>query len=199
VCTDENTIKVCQAARDFFYFKKGTWWVYKEQLTGATDSIWVSEDNVVVENGSNSAKRTCHCGWGKCQENIQVRFENKAHNKDSNENMYVYIIGTDLSDGITHVDEINGASEYLFVQLLRATFNEECHPISLNIDSRQNEKIDSINVLGVTYKEVIHSHYTSSSHSSDWLLEGWYAKNFHLVKFRDSKGTWELEKCNIVQ
>src|SRR4051812_32716322 len=80
VCTDKNTVKLCQAAKDFFFFKKGSWWVYKEQLTGVTDSVWVSEDSDIKENESASAKRACNCGWGKCDESLQVRFENKTYN-----------------------------------------------------------------------------------------------------------------------
>jgi hypothetical protein len=199
VCTDENTKKVCQAAKDFFYFKKGSWWVYKEQITGATDSVWVSEDSQMRDNPSNSAKRTCHCGWGECQESQVVKFESQKYNNTTNEYIFAYEIGAHLSDAKTEVDEGHGTMDYFYQEAVRVMFDENCSPEDLDVDSHHNEKLDSIEVAGTIYREIIHSFYTSASHNPDWLIEAWYAKKFHLVKFRDSKGTWELEKCNIVQ
>src|SRR5690349_4750455 len=72
-CTEENTIKMPKHAWDFLIFKQGSWWVYKEEKTGARDSVWVSRfvrnlDDAEQEN------RACACNIDSCLEKVRLAF-----------------------------------------------------------------------------------------------------------------------------
>lgn len=41
VCTAQNTVYVPKDMKDRFFFKEGSYWIYKNLATSETDSIWV--------------------------------------------------------------------------------------------------------------------------------------------------------------
>ncbi len=42
-CTEANTVKLPQDAIDRFFFKTGSYWIYKDSLSNLTDSFWLNE------------------------------------------------------------------------------------------------------------------------------------------------------------
>jgi hypothetical protein len=196
VCTDKNTYKIHPRALDFFFFKEGSWWVYEERTFGYRDSIWAARDQIKSVNPPNSGKRTCKCGWGHCVQEANTYFENEKFNLNTTGGfLFAYNLGVAPFD--QSVEIIDDGGTYFTSEYKRWVVKNGV--ITSGSDKIQLEALDSILVNGTLYKDIIHTWYEDPGSANDWLLEAWYAKNFHLVKFRDSKGIWELQKCNIIQ
>ena len=196
VCTDANTIRSPQEALDYFYFKKGTWWLYQEDSTGLTDSIWVSED---LRNSDNlaSLKYHCGCGYGKCVENIIITLENRIHN--SSNGTFLIKMGPTSSLTLGNAD-IGEYSDFYFLASGRRLKYQNYHHTQQTDNGAVIEDIDSLNVKGQVFKNLVHLYYPNQNNIPDWLHEAWYAKNIYLVKYRRFDGTnWSLIDYHIVK
>jgi hypothetical protein len=197
VCTDQNTIKVSEPALDYFFFKEGTWWVYREINTNETDSVWVTRNSESRDN-LYQLKADCHCGKGKCTQNIRYQIEDSAHNdKNSTGFLYGYLLGAFLAENKTDIEEVAGGS-YFFPNGVRMLYDEDLRKF-VSASDFQVENLDSVTLNGVVYENVLHGFYAKKS-VPDWLNEGWYAPNLNLVKYTKSDGsTWELINYHIVK
>lgn len=197
-CTEKNTIKVIQHARDFFYFKQGSWWVYEEETTKLRDSIWVEKtaENTYVPEGG--IQRTCNCGWGKCEEKLGVRFVNKNHNKTNNDRLFGYGIMSDIVEEGTAIRSSGG--HYFSLSDIRLAYDKHGNIVEPLPFDASLERINSMQIEGKTYEDIIRIYYQEGKGDGDWLEEGFFAKNIHLIKYRRSDSTtWNLVKYNIVK
>ena len=196
-CTDANTVKSPKDALDYFYFKEGTWWLYREDSTGLTDSVWVSHSTMNSENPT-SLKRACGCGHGKCVQNILIIFENRLHNSSLGEHL------NGISIGPTNFDPTQGdvteGSDYCFLGSgVRMSFLYS-HFKSPTDQGSILENLDSIKVAGHFFKNIIHQYYPNQNNIPDWLHESWYARGIYLIKYKKYDGTnWSLIDYHIVK
>lgn len=200
-CKESNTIKLPQHAKDYFYFKVGSWWVYICSSNGKRDSIWVSDAGISNEK-YKADKKDCDYGWGNCFEDMHVNFKSNISEALGKLGFIDYkATYAEMESGYRHVDfrevyRINDVYPgYKFDYLEKNNYKVES---SLGA---KLENIDSINVLGVTYKEVLKYHFPNKKNPPDWVYEVYYAKNIQLIRFRlrSDSSLWELEKYNIVK
>lgn len=197
VCTDKNTVKIAQHAKDYFYFKEGTWWVYEEENSQIRDSIWLTDGSRHFENPWEY-KKYCHCNKGKCIEAAYLTFENAQYNGSTGiECLYRYTITAGFTEGKAGVSGGNG-TKYFNTYESRLRY-ENGLPASPTEAGGIVENLPSINIKGKEFKEIMHIYYPQEG-VQDWLQEAWYAKNIYLVKFRlNDNTTWNLVKYNIVK
>lgn len=89
VCTTQNTVLVPQDLKDRFFFKEGTYWIYKNIASNETDSLWVVLGNVETISVDNK-----NYGYikNKCYERFVTTVKNKQFNNDLYYNVYAIII-----------------------------------------------------------------------------------------------------------
>lgn len=193
VCTDANTNKPVQHAMDYFYFKKGTWWVYEKEGTLELDSIWIMNDTSYKEN-LVTQKRECKCGKGKCVISYSIKFANIQHKTNTNP-LYVIGISSTLFEDKTIIGEDEGIS------FLGSGFRVEYENYNYKSPTEQGailETLDSILIKGNTFKDIFHQYYPFTDNIPDWLHEAWYAKNIYLVRYKKYDGTvWNLVRWHI--
>lgn len=71
-CSSTNTVNIPQVMKDFFFYKEGTWWVYKNVKDNTFDSMWVRQS-------SSNAYRGESDGFGninKCYEHTVMGIDN---------------------------------------------------------------------------------------------------------------------------
>jgi hypothetical protein len=82
-CDSNNTVLIPEDMKARFYFKEGTYWIYKNIETGELDSMWVYISN----KGIGPISKKIHAfGWNKCYESFIYEMHNKTY---SNNNYYI--------------------------------------------------------------------------------------------------------------
>lgn len=72
-CSTNNNVPIPQIMKDYFYYKEGTWWVYKNTKNNTYDSMWVSQSS------SNNYRGEGGEGFGrtdKCYEHTVMGIDN---------------------------------------------------------------------------------------------------------------------------
>ncbi len=88
-CDSANTVHIPEDMKARFYFKEGTYWIYKNIDNGELDSMWVYFSN----NGIGPISKKIHAyGWNKCYE----VFDYKIYNKTYHDNYYYLNYGISL-------------------------------------------------------------------------------------------------------
>ena len=196
VCSDANTIKPPKDALDYFYFKEGTWWLYQEDSTGLTDSVWVSHSTMNQEN-LTASKRACNCGHGSCTQHAIVTFSNRAHNANTDKPLNGIGIRSSFTLGLSDISE---GSDFCFLGSGFRWWYKNYKAQSPTDQGAILENLDSIVVKGKIFKDIIHHYYPIQTNIPDWLHEAWYARNIYLVKYRKYDGTnWSLIDYHIVK
>lgn len=72
-CTSSNSVLVPQDMKDRFYFKDGTYWVYKNINTNALDSMWVWQSTIST---SPVEPKIYGTGFNKCYESFYFKIKN---------------------------------------------------------------------------------------------------------------------------
>ena len=204
ICKESNTIKIPQHALDYFYFKTGSWWVYKCVQTGERDSVWVSEGELKADKYKVD-KKECDCGWGKCYQVAHTYFKSSRSEKLGVLLFIDYLfafsrISKNESERLCEVRESFRLYENSYPGYkMQYDGKNAFEPFSgLNA---QVENIDQLQILGNTFSKILKYSYPNNPDPPDWIYEAWFARNIHLVKYRLHKDNtiWELEKYNIVQ
>jgi len=190
-CSTSNAVKIPQVMKDYFYYKEGTWWVYKNIKNSTYDSLWVS--NVNIYNNRGKGKE----GFGNpdnCYERIVMGIEQSGGDSVTefftrslsnfvvnNNNQFAFgVSGRDIPTTV----EWNLILFYTNNQL--ETFNPVRNTSSIYIDSAS--------VQGKTYNNPIE--VTGSNHIHYWL----FSKHIGLIKYIDlDSNQWELIRYNINQ
>jgi hypothetical protein len=180
-----------------FYFKEGTYWIYKNIETGELDSMW-------VWSGENSISRVnpkwYTKGLNKCYETFSYLVKNKNYNNNS----YYSGIGVIIhpTDGFKRLDELFEITETSPLNNFRGDYR---------IASRGNQYetqseaeiiiIDSlVSTQGNIFKDIVQLEYPNGN-TNDINSKMFYAKNIGLIKFERSsdKSIWELIRYKINQ
>lgn len=196
-CDSSNTVLIPQDMKARFYFKEGTYWIYKNIATGETDSMWVwdGENSIVSVNPKWYTK-----GLNKCYESFSYLVKNKKYNINS----YYSGIGITIhpNDGLKRLDEFFEIVETSPLNNFRGDFRISVRGVQYETQSEAEIKfIDSlITFEGGNYKNILMLKYPNPN-TNDINNEMHYAKNIGLVKFTRSadNSTWELIRYKINQ
>ena len=194
-CSDANTIKLPKDMLDFFYFKRGTYWVYQKDSTDQIDSVWVVDDNMGTED-PKSAKQDCGCGQGKCYQTAGCVF-NSTESVKANRNMLIYkffysaIDPQHLSSNISET-YFNGTEEYAAYHY----YNNDT--ILLPNSHCVANKIHSYTNGNKIYNDCLYIKYDNTVFN--WNKEIIYSRNIGMIKYiKGDNTTWQLVRYKIVK
>jgi hypothetical protein len=190
-CSASNNIPIPQVMKEYFYFKEGTWWVYKNVKNNTFDSMWVSQSS------SNNYRGEGGEGFGnldKCYERIVMGIDQSGGDKISEFFMW------NLSNVV--VNDNNRFAFSVFGRDISTTVNWDLNIFYTNNQLETYNSVrqissvykDSATVQNQTYKNLIELMGSNFIHY--WL----FSKNTGLVKYVDrDSNQWELVKYNINQ
>lgn len=187
-CTIENTVYIPKDAFARFYFKDGTYWIYKDSLSGLFDSMWI-ENSILVINKHDGA----FIDYPKCYERFGYDLISSRYGSS-------YIVTGNYGQ-----EEINYTTERFGIQEEPSWYSHGVIYKLFMIGNKYDEEngeggkqvfIDTIVVRNQIYFDVLKIHYLTQSF--DYLIDAYYAKGIGLVKFKRTDGTiWELMRYNI--
>jgi hypothetical protein len=196
-CDSNNTVLIPEDMKARFYFKEGTYWIYKNIATGETDSMWVwkSSNEINPTNPKISQK-----GLDKCYEWFSYQIRNKIY---FNTNYYTNIgISLYPRDGLDNSKELFGLGEISPVTNFRPQFRIEIiGSIYENQSGFEINFVDSISLsTNLFFKNVLNLNFPNGN-SNDMYNQIYYAKKIGLVKFErgTDNSVWELIRYKINQ
>lgn len=199
VCTPQNTAYFPQDAKDRFFFKEGTWWVYENSDTKETDSIWVtnasfrywSADNMEDGNIKNKCYETGRIEIYSLYNGIKTHLVQRS---------FSYIGG---KPGINPAQEHFTLDDAIPMFDFRPVYRFDIFGEQYQTPNQESAEItfkDSIEVNGELYNNVLHYYYPNGVSPHDYLEEAWYAKNVGTIKYiSKDHSTWILVKSKIIQ
>ncbi|MFZ4799806.1 MAG: hypothetical protein ACOYMA_20105 [Bacteroidia bacterium] len=196
-CDSTNTVLIPEDMKARFYFKQGTYWIYKNIDNGEIDSMWVYISN----NGIGPISKKVHAfGWNKCYESFSYEMHNKTYSVN---NYYInYGIslypkdGNNLNNELFEIQQLSPLNNY------KGSYH--IYVEGVNYSNQQGADInylDSIvNDEKKIFKNVLNIYYPNGT-SSDIYSNMYYVKNIGLVKFvrSNDNSTWELIRYKINQ
>jgi hypothetical protein len=196
-CDSSNTTYIPTDAKSRFFFKEGSWWVYKNTINNTYDTTEISFINNRIATPSKKAfgDKYAH----KCYEYIEYHTLSKKFGTNRitiETTMPISEIDKD-SERFVYIDDYlpTGSST---ISVFRFFYNGDAR-----IDSLSDgiiEKQDSISIGNITYYDVLHYSYKEGFEANDYLLEAWYSNKIGLVKIiRKDGSVWELVDYNTVQ
>lgn len=180
--------------KDHYYFKKGSWWVYEEQNTGAIDSQWVVDSwsnlcdfELTINNSLNNYNIIY---WDKVLTNGQ----NCGYVDKSETSAFVRLNKTKPGD---YVGQLNLAG--FFYKKGDSVYNY-VSSISNN-QSRLVNIYPEMHIGNYNYKDVLEFYLEVDPIENLQQTKYFYASGVGLVKREliDSNQTWLLKKYNVVQ
>lgn len=196
-CDSSNTAYIPTDAKSRFFFKEGSWWVYKNAINNTYDTIVISFYNHRIATPSKKAYGDKYAH--KCYEYIEYHTLSKK-------------FGTNriTIETVTPISEIDKYSErfvyiddYMKLGSTISTIYRFFYTGELKIDSLSDgiiENQDSISFGNHTYNDILHYTYNAGFEVNDYLLEAWYANKIGLVKVIRSDGSvWELIDYETIQ
>ena len=197
-CDSANTVLIPADMKSRFYFKEGTYWIYKNIDNGEIDSMWVWYSDIRI---NPTSKKIFAYGWEKCYESFDIRIKNKSYYK--NDEYYTnYGISLHPNDGkdlnkelfeIMEISPINGYRGDFRIALRGNKYETQTDAEVLFEDSIiTNENLVFKNILNLKYP---------FPNTVDIYSNMYYAKNIGLVKFVRStdNSTWELISYKVNQ
>jgi hypothetical protein len=198
-CTASNSVLIPADMKDRFYFKDGTYWVYQNINTGATDSMWVWKSELTVLPVD---PKIYGSGFNKCYESFGYYIRNAKSVLDDS---YYSSMGI-----ILHPQKQESAKELFgisdFYHLNHSDINsyriENRGGVYENQIGATMEMKDSIMTQDNTvFKDILRLYYAVGAQTNDYLTDMCFAKNIGLAKFkrRTDNTEWELTRYRIVQ
>ncbi|MFA9213374.1 MAG: hypothetical protein ACEQSR_05950 [Candidatus Methylacidiphilales bacterium] len=190
-CSSNNEVPIPQIMKDYFYYKQGTWWVYKNVKNNTYDSMWVWQrsSNYYQGNGGEGFGRT-----DKCYERIVMSIDQRGGDSVSKFSMW------NLSNFV--VNNNNRFGFGVFGRNISTTANWDLDLFFTNIEL---EKYNPVRQISSVYKEsesVQNKNYNNlievvgSNQVHYWL----FSKHIGLIKYVDlDSNQWELVKYNVSQ
>jgi len=128
--------------KDYLYFEKGSYWIYKNNLSGETDSIYTVYCDTFIVNSTGTHKRWLTLTYT----DLAYKLRSDKYNVD-----YIY------NHYKIYPDVTNFKMGYVYDKIARfptksAYSTPFCYPFSLNINFQ--ELIPSLTIQGKTYNEV---------------------------------------------
>lgn len=190
-CTSNNYEPIPQIMKDYFFYKEGSWWVYKNIKNNTYDSMWISQNQYYNNRGEGNE------GFGstdKCYERIVMGIEQRGGDSISKFSMW------DLSNFV-----VNNNNRFA----LGVLWTDKVTTANLNLDlffvNNQIEKYNSVRQISSDYKDsttVQNRNYYSLIEviGADCINYWLFSKNIGLIKYIDrDSNQWELIKYNINQ
>lgn len=196
ICSPANTVLVPQDMKDRFYFKTGTYWIYKNLATQEIDSLWVIAD--VIENINVDDDGFIK---NKCYESFQIAIRSLLFTQKGRYNNYQLDFFPQSGHNLSN-------ESYTLYDHSPLNNNNTVFRIELKGKSYENQMGASIEFKdsivtndNITYKDVLHLYYPTGTSTYDYLREMYYAKNKGLVKFKRNtdNSEWELIQSKIIQ
>ncbi|MFN4084241.1 MAG: hypothetical protein ACK4K9_11470 [Bacteroidia bacterium] len=197
-CDSTNTVLIAEDMKARFYFKEGTYWIYKNIATNETDSMWVwySQVGVIPVN-----KKVFAHGWNKCYEYFDLRVKNKIYFKNDK---YYSNYGIVLHP----IDEINSQNELFEISEI-SPLNNFRDNFRIGLRGNKYETQTDAEVFfedsiitkeNLVFKNILNLKYPFTN-TNDIYSDMYYAKNIGLVKFERStdNSVWELIRYKINQ
>ncbi len=187
-CNTSNNVPIPQIMKDYFYYKAGTWWVYKNVKNNTYDSLWVSQSS------SNNYRGEGGEGFGsteKCYEHTVMGIDN-INTKG--------IMRWDLTNFV-----LNNNQRFGFSAFWRDTTTTAEKDLTLfftenNLENWNPTRLissefkDSTILQNLIYKKLI------EVKGSDNIVYWLFAKNIGLIKYIDrDSNQWELLKHKTIQ
>ncbi|MBW7845603.1 MAG: hypothetical protein H3C45_08175 [Bacteroidia bacterium] len=195
-CDSNNTVLIPEDMKARFYFKEGTYWIYKNINTGETDSMWVwlSQNKIEPTNPKISQK-----GLNKCYEWFSFQTRNKLYINEYYSNISSGSRpkdGNNLNDEHIYIKEFSPLNNYrgdFRIEIKGSTYETQTDAEILFEDSILTEE-------NLIYKNILNLKYPSTN-TNDIYSDMYYAKNIGLVKFvrSNDNSTWELIRYKINQ
>ncbi len=189
-CTPENTVRLPEDVLARFCFKEGSYWIYKDSVSGVKDSFWIEKfyhgiDKVHKKDWGNTKKCTEVFGYSLVSELYgESRMSSVINDLNISIEKNSYRI-MDVSEVINN--------DWVY----RTTLHGNSYD-SINGSGAIQEIIDKITVYYGFYYNILRIYYANPTY--DYLLDTYYVRNIGLVKFKRKDGTiWELVRYNIVQ
>ncbi len=195
-CDSANTVLIPADMKARFYFKEGTYWIYKNIDNGEIDSMWVSKSGNDINPTNPKISQT---GLNKCYEGFGLFVKN---NEFINSDQYFYTLsiesypkdGLNLNNELYNLVEVSARNNYLGNVLLNnkggiyEKYDSDIH------------FIDTITIQTKLYTNVLNLNYPNST-SHGLFSDAYYVKNIGLVKFvrSNDNSIWELIRYKINQ
>ncbi len=191
-CSSANTVNIPQVMKDYFYYKEGSWWVYKNIKNNTYDSMWVFQSTFNSYRGEGKE------GFGltnKCYEQARSAIRTITN---------VDLMSFRISNVVTDERE-----RFRFSIFWRDPFNGLEKDFNLFFTNGTLEKIDLARPIIITTLDTLivqNNSYNglievdASSFFYDNIKYRLFAKNIGLVKYIDRDSNhWELIRYNINQ
>ena len=191
-CNTSNNVPIPQIMKDYFYYKAGTWWVYKNVKNNTYDSLWVSQSS------SNNYRGEGGEGFGsteKCYEHTVMGIDN-INTKG--------IMRWDLANIIT-----DQRLRFAFAIYWRDSITTQNKSLNIYYTDGQFEKQDLLYPIFISFidtstiqnKQYIKAiEINTNNYGYDNLRYRLFAKNIGLIKYIDrDSNQWELIKYHINQ
>lgn len=196
-CDSVNTVLIPEDMKARFYFKEGTYWIYKNLTNGEIDSVWVYLSN----NGIGPINDKIYDkGLNKCYEVFYFETYNLEYYKKG-KYYEMYGILRYPKDGINPSNELFGIQHLSPINNHRACYHAHIIGNVYQFESDEMEFIDSLVTSdSLSFKDILHISYPDGSNHC--IYSGmYYAKHIGLVRFKKSsdQSIWELIRYKINQ
>jgi len=193
ICTDENTIKFPQDGVDRFFFKTGSYWVYKDSIDGLLDSVWVTE----ATEGRMDMRKKNYKTKGKCYEFKKIKVEsnrNSQYHINFAEQTSPY--GSTYEEEYFYIDILLPHSSLIYTRLRYKGENIDTAEV---IENNKLSLVDSIKVLDHTFTNVLRIENPQGGIEPNAIM--YYSKYNGLVKYKEKKSghVWELLRYNTIK
>lgn len=194
-CDSSNTAYIPADARSRFFFKEGTWWVYKNVTNNDYDTLTLT----VESYGINPVpKKIYGDGFSKCYEGYVYNIISKLYGKvNITLSVNLPTRGNNTKGEIFVTRELFTSKDYITASLPRFRWIGE---ILDTVSDGNINKITSLLINNKVYNDILHYYYKPGFEPTDYLKEGWYANRIGLVKIiRKDNTIWELINCKIIK
>ncbi|MCX6186395.1 MAG: hypothetical protein NTU43_05270 [Bacteroidetes bacterium] len=180
-----------------FYFKEGTYWVYKNIDNSEIDSMWVWDGENII---STVNPKWYTMGLNKCYESFSYLVKNKIFDG----NNYYSGIGITIhpEDGLIRPNELFEITETSPLNNFRGDFRIAIRGIKYETQTTAEVLFEDsiITKENLVFKNILNLKYPSQN-TVDIYSNMYYAKNIGLVKFvrSNDNSTWELIRYKINQ
>ncbi len=195
-CDSANTVLIPADMKARFYFKEGTYWVYKNIDNSEIDSMWVWDGENII---STVNPKWYTMGLNKCYESFSYLVKNKIFDG----NNYYSGIGITIhpEDGLIRPNELFEITETSPLNNFRGDFRIQIRGNTYQTQTEAEILFEDsiITVDNIKFKDILNLKYPSIT--NDIYSNMYYAMNIGLVKFirSNDNSTWELIRYNVNQ
>lgn len=196
---DPDYYTINQEAKEWGVYKLGSWWVYKQENTNITDSIFVSKYEESIYEEVSDKKLQFY------KEFFFIMYRNLDDNVITSE----YIEPVGYEGTLIRIKESNQAVNSIYDAGLLFLTPEILHNFNYitNTPTQIINIFDSLKIENKYYKNVVHTQSTVTNYITEdnyeTVNEYWLSKNNWIIKkiIRTNSDTtiWNLIKLNIIQ